>query len=473
MLPVQALQSAHPIAAGLDARDLIVRPQAGSLLAKLCELSSSDDSFVRGDQGQREFMLDLVAESTNGPDVTVGTCLHDVEMNEIAQAAGEAVSKHLAYARTVVAPAIDDLVQRVAASIEQVMRSDMNQLEVVVYRLPAPMYEPSFVESFQRANDIAVDNFVPGLAFPDADSATIIGWTKSGVSGLDEAVDQYITALGLPNFQQIYKDLFTTQRSETQLWDLFNRADLGLDYAVIGFLIARKLWDAPPEGVEMSLQSYEKQMVDLRDQCAKRLIYELQRVERDETNGVLVRSYGRSSVEVNDRVYRTWLENGGDHAILFGNVLSDRPKIDVKSIMEGADGYKAAWDRFCLLNKTTEANKRFNNAKLIMRVEFDAQVAAASQEDLPLQERPLVLQKFEEALACTKESEVADLYSWVLRLLCDSRFYKTDAFRILEGINRIKAHSPDVDVKEAAAVAALEYIAYWVSSQFCVENATR
>lgn len=474
MLPLQALETAQPIANMLDARDLIVRPVVGTALHRLCELSCTDESYVQGDPGNRAIMLDAIASVTNAPDVTAGVNLHSAELDTLAAEVGEAVTRHLAFARTVVAPAVDELVQRVASSIEQVMRSDLNQLEVVVYRMPAPMYEPSFTDSFMRAKDIVADNFIAGMNFPaDAQCTQIIEWLKSSVTSLDAAIDQYITGIGLDCLVKIYTDLFTKTDKSTQVWDLLNSTEYGLDYAVVGFLMTRKLWDNPPEGVEMPLETYEREMVQLRNQCALRLIYELNRTERDETNGILVRRYSRTSVEVNDAVYRKWLQEGGDHTVLFGNILSDRPHITVAEINEHTQEAKLAWDRYCLLNQTTVANKRFSTAKLIVRTEFDAMLANASHDDLPLNERPIMLTKFVEALGQTKEAEVENLYDWCLRLLCESCYHKSDAFRILNGINRIKAQSPDVDVKEAAAVAALDYISYWVSSQFCVDVATR
>lgn len=474
MLSLQALTSAGPLATSLDARNLVVSPIAGTPLAKLCEASSSSDDHVWGDQGDRKIMIEHVAESTNRPDPVLNGCAHDVEMKEIVSEVAEAVSRHLAYARTVVAPTVDDLVQRVAGSVEQVMRSDMSQLEVVVWRMPAPMYEPSFVESFQRAVDVKPDQTKAGAHLPaDADLSVVTGWMKGGSAALEDSVDAYIAALGSDTLLTIYKEMLTSQSSNADLWALFNDPLLGLDYATVGFLITRKLWDSPPEGVEVSLSAYEAEMVDLRNQCAIRLGYELARVERDEKVGILIRQYTRQSVEVNDSVYRKWIDEGGEHSVLFGNVLSDRPVLTLAEIVQKAAEFKSIWETYCVLQKTTVANKKFSAAKSIMATEFAAVLETTDQVELPLGERPYVLERFNAALTATKEAEVQDLYSWTLRLLCDSRFYKTDAFRILDGINRVKAQSPDVDVKEAAAVATLEYIAYWVSTQFQVAGAIR
>jgi hypothetical protein len=473
MLSLQALNSTAPVAAMLDAKNLIVAPIPGTSLYKLCEASSTSDDHVWGDQGDRKIMIENVVSDTNRADVVTGACIHDLEMGDLVSSVSDAVSKHLSYARTVVAPTIDDLVQRIGTSIEQTMRSDMSQLEIVVWRLPAPMYDDSLVDSFMRAKDISPEKVLAGAHLPtDADEVQITEWMKSGNSSLDESISQYVQNMDSGKLVSIYQEMFTTASSHTDMWTLFNSAD-GLDSALIGFLISRKLWDNPPEGSEASLKLYEEEMVIIRNQCAVRLGYELSRIERDEKYGILIRSFTRSSVEVNDAVYRKWLSEGGEHSVIFGSVMDSSPALTVDEINKNASKYKQVWEAYCVMQKTSEANKKFAAAKEIVAVEFDAMVRTADETVLPIQDREFCKKRFEAALAITKESEVTDLYSWALRLMCDSWFYKTDAFMILNGINRVKAHSPEVDVKEAAAVATLEYIAYWISTQFKVTSALR
>lgn len=474
MLSLQALSSAAALATSLDTRNLIVRPIEGSSLYKLCEVSSTSDDHVWGDLGQRKIMIENVVADTNRTDIVTGASLHDVEMSDLVNAVSDAVTNHLSFARTVVAPTIEDLVQRTATSIEQVMRSDMTNLEVVVWRLPAPMYDDALIDSFRRAKDISPDKILSGAHLPaDASITQITEWMKSGNTALDEAVSQYIQQMDENKLLDIYQQMFTMKSNHIDVWTLFNDPQSGLNFALIGFLIARKLWDNPPEGTETSLKQYEDEMVDIRNQCAVRLGYELDRVDRDERNGVLIRSYTRNSVEVNDAVYRKWLKDGGEHSILFGSVMSQRPALTVDLINSSSAQFKQIWEAYCLLQKTTEANKKFTAAKEIVAVEFAAMVKSAPETVLPIQDREFCKQRFDAALQVTKESEVQDLYSWAMRLICDSWFYKTDAFQILNGINRVKEHSPEVDVREAAAVAALEYIAYWISCQFTVDSALR
>ena len=76
--------------------------------------------------------------------------------------------------------------------------------------------------------------------------------------------------------------------------------------------------------------------------------------------------------------------------------------------------------------------------------------------------------RFGELLEEVRENELDDLYSLALRLVCEARFSHTDARTILAGIERVKRENPSVDVREAAAISVIEYVATWASKQFRV-----
>jgi hypothetical protein len=70
-----------------------------------------------------------------------------------------------------------------------------------------------------------------------------------------------------------------------------------------------------------------------------------------------------------------------------------------------------------------------------------------------------------EELSEVSEIDMKDLWSVSLKLVCRSRFDHTQAERILSGIEEVKRDNPSIDVREAAAVSMIKYVAYWVSSQ--------
>lgn len=469
MLTVQALQSGEVLARKFDARNLIIRPLAGSVLDQLVKASCTDSEFVFDNRVD----LDLIAGHTNRADPVTGFSGQDEAMKDVTRAVSDAVSNHLLVARTIVAPAVDEMVQRVQQGLEQALRLALTHMEVKIFYVPAPLREPTLIDSFTKAKDIPFEDFNVGAHLPPADAETIRGYCKSGATGLDQAIEEFLNGLGEEQLVSIYETFFTTKANGVIASSQFEDPVNGLNNALVAYLVARKLWDAPPDGVEMTLQSYEAEMVRIRDQAAVALIRGQNKLLRYEENGILVISYTQKSVEVYEPVYRKWIADGGTNEVLFGNVLSNNPRMNVAAIAENVEEYKKRWELFCTVQRTTEANKRFSVAKDLVRSEFHASLAELTHDEAPLQDRQIIAERFTKALQVTTEDEVKDPYRWILRLLCASRFYETDAFKILDGISRIKRDNPDVDVREAAAAATIQYISDWVAAQLVVSNATK
>ena len=439
-------------------------------LAALVTNSHTDDAIMSGYGEHFQFDPTVIAAVTNTPNSITGVCDHDEYMDAIVDRVANAVSRHLHVTRTQVVPAIEELVDRVRPLVEQLQRSNYSDLEVRVLKVPAPLMEPSIIESVQRSREAIPSDFTMGGKLPIVGFEDILTQMKTGAPSADEALVQYCLELGEDKVVAIYNDWFT-QAGKSPVVSVVWDSDQATAYAIIGFAVARKLWNNPPEETDMSAGAYSQYMVDVRNNSALQLVRELTKIDRDTVNDVLVRQYGGDHVVVNDAVYRKWLNAGGSNEMLFGSILSTKPVYRGAQILEDGKDYIKSWNHFLLMNKTTEANKRFAGAKSIMRLEFAEILGHLSQDECPLQDREVIRSAFEKALDVTKEAEVQDLHSWACRLLCQSRFAHTDAFKILQGIAKVKALNPDVEVREAAAVATIEYIAEWLTMQVTVVQA--
>jgi hypothetical protein len=62
-----------------------------------------------------------------------------------------------------------------------------------------------------------------------------------------------------------------------------------------------------------------------------------------------------------------------------------------------------------------------------------------------------------------KQADIDDLYNLCMKVVCRARYYNTDAELILQGINNAKRDNPDINIREAACVSAINYVAAWVA----------
>jgi hypothetical protein len=474
MLPVTTLSATYPLVADLDRRGLALEPREGTMLSNLTRISHPRAGcFIDNYAAPYKLHFGWIANCVNTPDSVLGVSEQDVRMKELVSQISKALQGHLLHTRTVVVPAIDDIVNRVIPQLDEISRLSINALKITIKKLPAPLMEPALLDAINKARDTVVDNQGPTLYCAEASMEQITEYAKSGTPSLDASVAGMMAELGEETVAHIWRKLFCSGTAGTTLKETIYDPSYSLEAAIIGFMVARKLWNNPPEGVNMSGASYEQSMVALRDQCAVRLVNGLARWDRDCSAGLLVASYGLNEVVVNDKVYKKWLSEGGTNEVLFGCILSRNPEVTVAAINQRTPEFLQTWQYVCTANKSREMNERFAVAKDMVRREFNASVAQASQDELPLQDRQIAVKLFEEELAKSSMDEVMDPYNWIMRLITKSRFYKTDAYAILCGIAKVKKHSPTVETREAAAVALIEYVADWVSTQFVIQKATR
>ena len=474
MLNEQTIQAAYPLAAKLDEKGIALRPAPGSFLAVLVsDCGDLTELHYKGEDGCIPVDSARICEFVNAPSPVTGYCPLTLDLDEMVDKISGAVVDHINVAKTKVIPTIEDLVGRVAPQLEAASRTPMSDFDVQIYSLPAPMLEPALIDSAERARNIAPDSYVLGLRLPALMTPEIVQLMLSGSTSLDASIENFVATLAPGALESYWRELFTPDGSSVELASLFDRSVEGLNRAIVAFLVTRRIWDKPIENTDMTLARYEEEMTRLRDQAALRLLREMDTLATAEKNGIMIRGISKKSVQVNARVYKDWINQGGSNEILFGNMMLGSPAMTIEDLMSRKNEAEQAWRSFCSVNKTTEANKRFSACKSIMRLEFGALVRDCGDDMVATQDRELVNQRFEEALEATTEVEVTDVYSWAQRLLCSSVFYRTDAGVILSAINRIKMQSPELDVNEAANIASLEYIARWVASYFQVVPAVR
>ena len=233
------------------------------------------------------------------------------------------------------------------------------------------------------------------------------------------------------------------------------------------FLLSRKLLDEPIDGFQMPLAVFEESVANIRNQSGLRLTYALSDLERLKKNQILVRGQGVTTVTVNGPVYRDWIDQGGENEVLFGNLLDQPSSITVEEINAKKETLLAAWNRYVATLTTVESNKRFIRVKQLLEKHFYDQLKDIPEDEVAtLGNREIILKAFLAQLELVREDELNDIYGLVLRLLCRSRFQRTDAEEILTGIERVKRENPHIDVREAAAMSMIEYVSSWLASQF-------
>ena len=471
-----------PLTTVLDANNLILTPVIGTPLDALVKATRSDPLFnyvadINTPNGItiQEYTPDVVNIEyiANVRDPVLNTNAHDLVMDDIVEVASNAVRGHIIFAKNVVAPAVENLVERTMVRLGQLAPTTLTGMEVIVWNPPKPLMSNSLENAVRKFESLAIDSPKMNIQCPDVTAAQLFEIMKSGSGGLDAYIDEWAAIKGESFFLNIWQNVFRIKQAELneripvtfKNW-VYDSPD-SVDNALVIYLLSRKLLDDPLENTETNIDTYNNTILEYRNQSAARLCLAFDELDKIDKGGILVRDISNNTTTVNGSVYDKWITEGnGDNEILFGNILNIPSMVCVDEITANADKLKTIWSRHATLIATVERNKLFSRTKEILLYEFMQQQQEVSDSSTTLENRERITTAFTECLDNMREDEIQDLWDCCLKLLTVSRFANTEARRILLGIERIKKEHPEIDVREAAAISVLEYVSYWMCTQF-------
>lgn len=469
MLSRDALEHALPLVDRLDAHRVLLEPVAGSHLEALNRATRATTLFTVS-TGDGELMPDIgnIEFIANKKNDTLGYSDHDVLSDELAEICGDAVRKHVGFARTVVTPTILDLVEKVQTAQRQMPSvSSLLGLEVVVSTVPVPLSNKSFADSLEEFGDISFKD--PRFVFklPARSFEELVAMMETGKASVDADIRAWAAIKGGSFFLDIWANMFQNSGDTRTFYQMLSNAADGADVALAVYLLARKMVQDPVEDSGLGKEAYDNAAVDFRDQAALRLLSILRERKKALDNGLLIRGIAGKVTTVDGDVYKDWIENGGgSNEILFGNALSGSPMYTLSQLNDNAAGLKAFWHRHETAVVMSENSNKFNRNLTILRGAFEAQLREITD---PVESNAsnlnLVRKLFAAEMSRVTQACFDNLNSLCMRLVCRSRYYQTDAEFILAAGEAVTRQFPNIDPREAYAMATLEYIIRWVLSQ--------
>lgn len=472
MLSLQAAESAFITTQNLDEKNIALVAKPGSLLASLVAAT-----YINYDPAQQggEYYHDLNAmcAMTDSASVATGYSEHSARMDEISDFLAEKLQKHLFYARTVVAPFVDAYAGRLQQAMELVGSNPDNGVEVVLHTQPGPLSEPSLVQSIQLNKDAVFSREQLLGGFPALDDNEIRTLMVTGAASVDAAVAEYFSKKPEGWLASRWKGIFCVSPTEAvpvDGLDMYIGGRDNVDTALMVFLVARRIWNAPLDGVNMSSAAYETAMVAYRTQAGLRLCHELERLDRDSQAGILIIGTqmvpgGQVKVTVNASVYRDFLKQGGSNEALLGNMLQATRETRLDALIAKKDLLEAAWNRQYAANKAFYDQKRLLQMREAVVCEWEYLAKEYTPEDFPVEDRAtsraLVLRMSNNL----SPKDFDDLNSLALQLACRARFFKTDAEQILGGMARARETNVGISAQEAANISVTEYVCRWIGAQ--------
>lgn len=476
MISQSNAKSAIALAEEFDRRNLILQPVPGTPLYELVKFSNLL-AFETNTTDYRPSPAEIEAATVGYVDGAPSQ--HSIELDALSTQIAKAVSQHLNFAKNVVRPVVEELVNEVQADIAALTINPEYSLDVVVVDPPAPLISSTFeemVEEFKETDYLPINGY---MSLVSKTTPEILETMVTGTAEIDEAVNAWAAQRGDAFFQNVWNCVFTPEPTEQRFESLIQDPDLGVDAAITVFLLCRRLYDNPPEHTAVSLVKYNEQIADLRNQAALRIHHGYEEYSRINSLKLLIRKVTKNELYVNGEVYRKWIEEGGKNAVLFGSVLSNRPVKYVADLNEKAAELVQIWEQHNHILNVTVRNKRFVTYKTIM-LERTQQVVANNLQACfgPIangRSISIELPEFQQGNYCLKEfidtlieSDFDNLWTVCTKAVCRAGFFYTAAEKILFGIEKACKENAGIEVREAALLSLVEYVTDYVCDQIQV-----
>ncbi len=470
----------------LSDRNIVLVPMADTPLSVLHKSSDISDRLVSGIVESEDLEpgeLATIIQKTTGSDNIDNISLHDKALGDTVDTLSNVVKSHISNARTVVKPIVLEMLETMEEFIAN--NSTINILDdfnIIIKKTP-PLLTNTYVTD-------ELDGYVGRtLLYPDLKAKLksktyddILPLLLTGNNDVDKLIVDLVSEMSVDTIVSIYTSFLTTEHTDDVLTyqhiSMLSSYDK-MNYGIVIYLLARGLINTVDnDGWDVPLSVYNKTLMELRDYAGTLVALALQQTSLlvRTKQLVLSKDMGTKSITVSGEVYTEWLNSGGSPEVVLGILVSDTsndtsiPAIDSKS-----KDYINTWASFTSFYTTSAKNKLFRSFK-------DFLLGAHNnlfRELTPIEEeynndnsgfRDNVSKLVTDTVNTITHKDMDDLSCLALKLVARDRFYFTSAYGILNDIQEATIANPDINVREAALLAAINYITDYALDQISIKS---
>lgn len=403
-----------------------------------------------------------------------GVCEHDATMDEICAEVGPAVLRNINWARTVVAPAIQELHDFIVAFATEEQTRDPSALEIVTDEWADVWSNPTLAQMVSQYEGLPADPILPkipaisGIADDEA-AATLM---RTGISHVDEQIGSLLASQdpGLAAYT-INSYLGSNVDGNSSIAELNTVGPGNATTALKLFLAARNLADNRPAEVKMDDAAYGEDMAKIVNYLGSRVSTAL----KDRNTAMDIRrlrasypdgSAGSSKIFVDGDVYRKFLEDGGSPEILFGAALTDQNS-DYSTLLSNKEKYLGDWTA---KRGWHAAQVEANKADIIRQAAAKGlyQLAANVPEELRVVDVATLGPAIDAVASAIGQADIECLYTLARELVCRVLYPHTDAGKILKLFDEAKQADASMTNEEACLIVVVDLLSDWVCTQITI-----
>lgn len=476
MIRESAIKSAIPFAEKLQANGIRISPKPNTELYELVRLSQPTIDFnVDVDNFSVDAFTQYVVNTTN--DNTVAS-EHSMEMGALVDQLSELVTSHISYAKNVVKPLVSKFAETLMQYKEMAKAPDAaSSFNVIQVNLPELLIDSAFLGTLEYYDGKSILAPSKSINLDAKTEDEIKEMLTTGTGRVDNLIKEWVLTIPQGVLTNVWNSFFSQNGglyySEVQRSNHFEAAHI----ALITLLLSNKLFNEVQAGTNESLSGYKNTIAEIREWAGALLSNCLKRIATSIKTKQLVLTMDtmKKTAVVNGVTYNEWLKEGGKPEIIFGLIASGNFISQCDAIDAKAKELETSWYSYCNYYKTIEANLEFSNFKDQLLAQFGN--SYADQDDVEKQyllKYPNIKESsfelYKKEVQAMRTSDMADVYQLALVAIAKCRFGYTSAFQILSDINEVGKLNPNSDVREAALLAAVNYLSSYVATQIAANN---
>lgn len=475
-------------AVGITALGKTIAPQTNTVLQELVRLSVPSNAYVPENDEQLLAYGDMLEATTQGS--VDNPSEHDKYSDGLVHDLSKLVNSHISYARNTVKPIMLNFAEKLQAFIEELnlkaKEVGLGRYEIIEKSVPDLLRDESFLDTLKR-----YDN--GRILQPDSNAALscmlrsheeLLQLLSTGSARFDEMIAKLVAGLPDGMLENVWNANFTNQAPATGKYLSLSSVThsnvyVRIEVALLVYLFANKIYDDVQEQeTGMLLPVYRENVHQLREYAGSTLVFALKKTVLNSQSKIIIVESNDREIFVNGDLYSTWIQNGGKPEIILGSVISSAqygtpPAITETALNEKAEQFTRNYESYRTYLIVSENNKKIDHLKNFIKIEVMQGLGDLDElEKVYVEKNPgyyeTVKKELDQAVSNFSLKDLEDVHCISRIVIAKVRFYYTSAYEIFESINEAAIANPDVDPREAALLAAINYLSDYLADQMSI-----
>ena len=433
----------------------------GSELNKLTRATGTGADMELRDDGDilEHYIRDLSARKS-----LTGEYTHDLVQAEVLDNAVAIIQANEDLARNKVNPICKSVLETVNNLFSTELVSAGNSFTIVTDDLPEPCYSPAFDEMIAPDSEAAYmhnDAKFPMHKDPIIGKDEVLQLVETGNAKFDAMIKKYYAESDV-----MVDTYWSILNSDVREFITTSNSESGRLVAV--WLIAKALYNNPPEGTIAYAETYNQYISSLAIKTAQALTTIIKSREFMAKTKMLLRDVSGNVIRVNGEVYSSWLTEGGSPEAMMGYVLQNDNSTSstcYDTILDNIKLYEMAYRN----NEQSRREALAENKLSVVRRLFPVAIRQWIQSDetyAPHLDKLLPL--FSERVYKLHTADEGYLWKFIRNSVCEILFENTHVEMILKNIDDICEKYNDIPMDDAVALTRAKFVTDWLSDQITV-----